>query len=152
MSDLFDTIVTAGDTERPSFRQAPVGDYLASVREARTVTANTGNKGIEVTFTLQENLNGADMEDVDLAKCRVKDTLWVTEKTIDFVKEKLGRISPETEGISIRDCVDVLPSSEVVLRIAHITHDREGKELRTPWLEVKGYYTKSWYFANKLAA
>ncbi len=45
----------------------------------------------------------------------------------------------------------MLPSSEVVLKIAHITHDREGKELRTPWLEVKGYYSKGWYFANKLA-
>lgn len=150
--DLFDTIISNNTSERPAFRQAPEGDYLVTVREAKIITAGTGTKGIEMTFTIQENLNGADLEGVELSKCRLRDTQYVTDKTAEYVVERLGRINPETVGQTIRDSLDLLPGSEVVVKIKHVTHNRQGEELRTPWLEVSGYYSKAWYFDNKMAA
>ncbi len=153
MADLFDIVIDSSGAERPAFRQAPVGDYVVVVREARKVTANTGSTGIELQFTMSEYLGDeAAMEGVDLAKCRLRDTLWVTEKTADFTKEKLMRITPEVQGLSFTDALDVLPGQEVVVKVKHITHNRQGEELKTPWLEVAGYYSMKWYFENRKAA
>jgi len=153
MSDLFDTVVNATDAERPAFRQAPEGPYLATVSQAKEVKASKGTKGIELHFTLQENLDSsADMDGVTLSKCRLRDTQWVTENTIPYVVERLSRIAPETVGKTFRDSLDILPGSEVVVIVKHITEDRNGKTLTTPWLEVSRYYSKDWYLANKMAA
>lgn len=153
MTDLFDSVIDSTGAERPAFRQAPVGDYLVVVREARKVTAGTGSTGIELSFTMREYFGDeAALEGVDLAKCRLKDTLWVTEKTIDFTKEKLARITDEVKGVSFTEALDILPGQEVVVKVAHITKNRQGEELKTPWLEVKGYYSTEWYFSNRKAA
>ena len=153
MADLFDTVISATESERPAFRQAPEGDYLVVVSEAREVTANSGTKGIEMKFTMLENLDpAADMEGVDLSKARLRNTQWVTEKTVDYVQERLGRISPETKGQTFREALDILPGSEVVVRVKHITEGRDGKTLRTPWLEVDRFYSKDWYFNQRQAA
>lgn len=154
MSDLFNTVISATDSERPAFRQAPEGDYLVTVSAAREVTSSKkGTKGIELTFTMQENLDdGADMEGVDLSKCRLRDTQWITENTVEYVQQRLSRIAPETVGQTFRDSLDILPGAEVVVRVKHITEGRDGKTLRTPWLEVDRYYSKDWYFSQRQAA
>lgn len=153
MSDLFNTVISATDSERPAFRQAPEGDYLVTVAAAREVKANSGNKGIEITFTMVENLDpAADMEGVDLSKARLRDTQWVTDRTVEYVQQRLTRINPETAGNTFRDALDILPGSECVVRVKHITEDRQGKALRTPWLEVDRYYSKDWYFNQNKAA
>ncbi len=149
---LFDTVISATDAEAPAFRQAPEGNYLATVRSARKVKANSGTEGIELQFTMQENLDAdADMDGVTLSKCRLRDTLWVTENTFERVRRDLARISADTVGSTFTDALDILPGAEVVVRVKHVTEDRNGKALNTPWLEVGGYYTKDWYFANRLA-
>lgn len=150
--ELFDTVIDNAGAERPAFRQAPVGDYLVVVREAKEVKANSGNRGIELNLTLIEYLGDADMGGVDLARCRLRDTLWVTEKTVEFTKEKMARITPEVVGVSFRDALDVLPGNEVVVRISHETEQRDGTPLRTPRLKVERYYSKDWYFANQRKA
>lgn len=151
--DLFDTVISKTEAEAPSYRQAPVGPYLCVVRAAKEVKASSGNKGIELTFTLVEGLDpSADMTGVDLSKARLKDTLWVTEKNLPYVQEKIARMSEEAVGVTFRDALDILPGSEVVLVIGHITEDRDGKPIRTPWLKVDRYYSKDWYFDNKMAA
>ncbi len=153
MTDLFSTIISANESERPAFRQAPEGDYLVVVQQAREVTANSGTKGIEMTFTMLENLDpAADMEGVDLTKARLRNTQWVSEKTVEYVQERLARIAPETVGNTFRDALDILPGAEVVVRVKHITQDRQGKALRTPWLEVDRFYSKDWYFNQRTAA
>jgi hypothetical protein len=150
---LFDTVITASDSEAPAFRQAPEGNYLVTVRSAKKVVANSGTEGIELQFTMMENLDdGADMEGVDLSKTRLRNTLWVTENTVERVRRDLARISPETAGETFTAALDILPGSEVVVRVKHITEDRQGKALRTPWLDVSSYYTKDWYFENRLKA
>ena len=155
MSDsLFDTVINAS-ADRPSFRQAPPGDYLVVVRDAKRIkSAQKGTPGIELTFTLREEVgnSGADMDGVDLARCRLNDTLWVTENTIGFVTEKLGRINTETVSLTLTDALDVLPGSEVVVRLKHQTENSKGETLRIPRLEVTGYYSTEWYFNNQKAA
>ncbi len=152
MSDLFDTVIQGSQVERPAFRQAPPGDYLAIVRDAKAVKANSGTQGMELNFTLTDYFGTADMEGVNLASCRLRDTQWITENTVEYVKERLGRITPEVEGISFRDAMDILPGNEVVLKVDHETTQRDGTPLRTPRLVVKSYYSKDWYFNNRKAA
>lgn len=152
MSDLFDTVIQGSQVERPAFRQAPPGDYLAIVRDAKKVKANSGTQGIELNFTLTEYFGKGDMEGVNLASCRARDTQWITENTVEFVKERLGRITPEVEGISFTDALDVLPGNEIVIKLEHETENRDGTPLRTPRLAVKGYYSKDWFFNNRLKA
>lgn len=154
MSDLFDSIVNA-PADRPPFKQAPAGDYLVRVREAKRVkSGQKGTPGIELTHTIIEEVgnSGADFEGVDLARCRLRDTLWVTENTVAFVTEKLGRINAETIGLTLADALDVLPGSEVVVRLKHETENSKGETLNIPRLEVVGYYSTEWYFNNKKAA
>ncbi len=150
---LFDDVISNTESDKPPFRQAPEDDYLVTVRAAKKVKASTGTEGIELTFTMQENLsNFGDMEGVDLSKCRLRDTKWVTEKTKEYVARDLARITPETVGQTFTDALDILPGAEVVVRVKHQTHNRNGEELRTPYLEVASYYTRDWYYANKMKA
>lgn len=152
MSDLFDTVISDVGADRPAYRQAPAGDYLAIVQSAKEVKANSGTRGIELNFTLREYFGTGDMDGVDLAKARARDTQWVTEKTVEYVKERFARINPETVGGTFRDALDVLPGSEVVLSISHETKNRDGSELRTPRLKIDRYYSVEWYDNNKKAA
>ena len=153
MVDLFDRVIERAKSDAPSFRQAPAGPYLCVVREANEVKAKSGNRGIELVFTMLEALDASvDMDGVDLSKCHLKDTLWVTEKNLPYVQEKIERVAPEVVGQSFRDALDILPGSEVVIIVNHITEDRHGKPLKTPWLEVGRYYSRDWYFNTKMAA
>lgn len=152
MTDLFDTVINSDAADRPPFRQAPPGDYLAKVREVKEVKANSGNRGIELTFTLLEAYHDADMEGVELSKCNLRDTQWVTEAALPYVQERLVRINADTKGVSIREAMEILPGSEVVVKIKHVTENSRGEPLRTPRLEVTSYYTLDWYMTNKRAA
>lgn len=148
---LFDEVITA-PSEAPAFRQAPEGTYLVTIRAAKKVKANSGTEGIEVTFTMQENLSGEDVDGVDLAKCRLRHTFWVTEKTLDFVRRDLARIDTATVGKTFTDALEILPGAEVVAKVKHITTNRDGEPLRTPYLEVASFYSKDWYYENKMKA
>jgi hypothetical protein len=152
MADLFDTVIENTASERPAFRQAPAGDYIATVRAAKIVKANSGTQGIELEFTLLDAMHDNDMTGVDLSKCRLRDTQWVSEKTLPYVQERLSRIAPETVGNSIRDALDILPGNEVVVNLSHETQNRDGTPLNTPRLKVDRYYSVEWYMANKKAA
>jgi len=152
MADLFDTVIENTASERPAFRQAPAGDYVATVRAAKIVKANSGTQGIELEFTLLDAMHDSDMTGVDLSKCRLRDTQWVSEKTLPYVQERLSRIAPETVGNSIRDALDILPGNEVVVNLSHETANRDGTPLNTPRLKVERYYSVEWYMANKKAA
>lgn len=152
MADLFDTVVSSTTSERPAFRQAPAGDYLVTVRSAKIVKANSGTQGIELEFTMMEPMHSEDMTGVDLPKCRLRDTQWVTDKTIQYVQERLSRIAPETVGNSIRDALDILPGNEVIVNLSHETQNRDGTPLNTPRLKVERYYSVDWYMNNKRAA
>lgn len=152
MTDLFDAVVTNSAVERPAFRQAPAGDYLAIVQSVKVVKANSGTQGIELTFTMLEPMSNVDMDGVDLAKCRLRDTQWVTDKTLPFVQERLARIAPESVGQTLRDALDILPGNEVVVSVSHETANRDGTPLNTPRLKVDRYYSVEWYTANKQAA
>lgn len=152
MADLFDTVVAATASERPAFRQAPAGDYLVTVAGVKIVKANSGTQGLELEFTMREPMHTEDMAGVDLAKCRLRDTQWLTEKTLPYVQERLARISPETVGNTIRDSLDILPGNEVIVTISHETANRDGTPLNTPRLKVERYYSLDWYGSNKKAA
>jgi hypothetical protein len=150
--DLFDTVVSNTAAERPAFRQAPAGDYLVIVRSAKVVKANSGTQGIELEFTLVDAMHNADMDGVDMSKCRLRDTQWVTDKTLGYVQERLARISPDTVGNTLRDALDILPGNEVVVSLSHETANRDGTPLNTPRLKVERYYSVEWYTNNKKAA
>jgi hypothetical protein len=150
--DLFDTVVAITATERPAFRQAPPGDYLVVVRSAKIVKANSGTQGIELEFTILEAMHNGDMEGVDLSKCRLRDTQWVTDKTLGFVQERLARIAPEMLGNTLRDALDILPGNEAVVKLSHETTNRDGTPLNTPRLKIESYYSVEWYTNNKRAA
>lgn len=150
---IFDEVILNTDTDKPAFRQAPVGDYLVTVRSARKTKANSGTEGIAMEFTMQEALTpDLDMDGVDLSRCRLRNTVWVTDKSLDIARRTLARISPETVGKSFTDALDILPGSEVVVKLKHQTEDRDGKPLNIPYLEVDGFYTRDWYYANRLKA
>lgn len=152
MADLFDTVISDAAVERPAFRQAPAGDYLATVQSVKLVKANSGTQGIEMVFTIMEPMHDEDMTGVELAKCRLRDTQWLTEKTLPYVQERLSRITMEVVGGSIRDAMDVLPGNEVVVSLSHETANRDGTPLNTPRLKVERYYSVEWYTNNKRAA
>lgn len=152
MADLFDTVISETAAERPAFRQAPVGDYLVTVQSVKIVKANSGTQGIELTFTMAEPMHNDDMTGVELAKCRLRDTQWITEKTIGYVQERLSRITTEVSGVTIRDALDILPGNDVVVSISHETENRDGTPLNTPRLKVERYYSVDWYTTNKKAA
>lgn len=152
MADLFDTVVSNTASERPAFRQAPAGDYLVTVAGVKIVKANSGTQGLELEFTMREPMHTEDMTGVDLSKCRLRDTQWLTEKTLPYVQERLARISPETVGNTIRDSLDILPGNEVIVTISHETANRDGTPLNTPRLKVERYYSLDWYGSNKKAA
>lgn len=152
MADLFDTVVSNTAAERPAFRQAPVGDYLVTVRSVQIVTAKKGTQGLELTYTMNEPMHDHDMTGVDLAKCRLRDTFWVTENSLPIVQDRLSRINTDTVGNSIRDALDILPGSDVVVTVAHETENRDGTPLNTPRLAASRYYSVEWYTTNKKAA
>jgi hypothetical protein len=152
VADLFDTVISDAAVERPAFRQAPAGDYLATVQSVKLVKANSGTQGIEMVFTIMEPMHNEDMTGVELAKCRLRDTQWLTEKTLPFVQERLSRITMDVVGGSIRDAMDVLPGNEVVVSLSHETANRDGTPLNTPRLKVERYYSVEWYTNNKRAA
>jgi hypothetical protein len=152
VADLFDTVISDAAVERPAFRQAPAGDYLATVQSVKLVKANSGTQGIEMMFTIMEPMHNEDMTGVELAKCRLRDTQWLTEKTLPFVQERLSRITMDVVGGSIRDAMDVLPGNEVVVSLSHETANRDGTPLNTPRLKVERYYSVEWYTNNKRAA
>lgn len=152
MTDLFDTVISNVAAERPSFRQAPAGDYLAIVQSVKAVKANSGTQGIELTFTLREVVSDTDMTDVDLSKVRCRDTQWISDKALPFVQERLARITDEVVGISFREALDVLPGNEVILSVSHETENRDGTKLNTPRLKVDRYYSVNWYMENKRKA
>lgn len=153
MSDLFESVISNNASERPAFRQAPPGDYFAKVQGAKKVKANSGTQGLELTFTLIEPAQTTlDMEGVELAKCRLRDTIWVTEKSLEIAKERLARINSDTQGNTISDALDILPGSDVVVRLSHETQNRDGTVLNTPRLKVDAYYSVAWYTENRMAA
>lgn len=150
---LFDEVIEHTESDKPPFRQAPVGNYLVTVRQARKVKANSGTEGIELQYTMQEALDpDADMEGVDLSRCRLRQTVWISEKSLDIARRTLARIAPETVGQTFTDALDILPGAEVVVTVKHITEDRAGQPLNIPYLEVDRIYSKDWFFANRLKA
>jgi hypothetical protein len=153
MSDLFESVISNNASERPAFRQAPPGDYFAKVQGVKKVKANSGTQGLELTFTLVEPAQTTlDMEGVELAKCRLRDTIWITEKSLDIAKERLANINSDTQGNTISDALDILPGSDVVVRLSHETQNRDGTVLNTPRLKVDRYYSVAWYTENRMAA
>jgi hypothetical protein len=154
-NDLFDTVILdEGDLERPAFRQAPPGDYLVMVRDAKRVKARTGTEGIELNFTIVEALNvDGDMDGVDLSRCRLRNTIYVTANNVDISRSTIRRIMPELTGKewSFATVIDDLPGAEVVVQLSHITEDRDGNPLRTPRLEVEKYFSVDWYNKNSRA-
>lgn len=151
-TDLFDTVISETASERPAFRQAPPGDYLVTVQSVKFVKANSGTQGIELTYTLGEPMHNEDMTGVELAKCRLRDTMWISEKSIGIVQERLSRITTEVVGNTLRDVADILPGNDVVVNISHETQNRDGTALNTPRLKVERYYSVDWYMNNKRAA
>lgn len=149
---LFDVVISETASERPAFRQAPAGDYLVIVRTAKIVKANSGTQGIELEFTLVDPMHDNDMTGVDISKCRLRDTQWVTDKTLGYVQERLSRITTEVVGETLRDALDMLPGNEVVVSLSHETANRDGTPLNTPRLKVERYYSVDWYMNNKRAA
>jgi hypothetical protein len=152
VADLFDTVVAETNAERPAFRQAPPGDYLVTVRAAKIVKANSGTQGIELEYTITEAMHDNDMDGVDLSKCRLRDTQWVTDKTLGYVQERLSRITTEVVGETLRDALDMLPGNDVVVNLSHETANRDGTPLNIPRLKVERYYSVDWYINNKKAA
>jgi hypothetical protein len=152
VADLFDTVVSETTAERPAFRQAPPGDYLVTVQSVKIVKANSGTQGMELTFTIVEPMHNEDMTGVELAKCRLRDTQWLTEKTLPYVQERLSRITKEVVGETLRDAMDMLPGTDVVVSVSHETANRDGTALNTPRLKVERYYSVEWYTTNKKAA
>lgn len=152
MTDLFDTVIEAADADRPAFRQAPAGHYLVSVREAKRRVAATGNSGIQLDFTMLEalDLDVDDLEGVDLAKVRLSDTLYITEASEQYTREKLQRITPDVVKSTYADALEILPGNEVVVKVIQETTDRNGATLRTPRLKITSYYTVKWFYENRL--
>ena len=153
MSDLFESVISNNASERPAFRQAPPGDYFAKVQSAKKVKANSGTQGLELTFTITDPAQTTlDMEGVELAKCRLRDTIYITDKSLDIAKERLANINSDTQGNTISDALDILPGSDVVVRLSHETQNRDGTVLNTPRLKVDRYYSVAWYTENRMAA
>lgn len=146
---FFDEIV---GKERAPFRQAPEGIYLVTVKSARRVKANSGNEGIDIAFVLNENLDGADLEGVELGRCQMSTTFWTDAKSEQFTRDRLRYINPETAGLTGAEALEVLPGSQVVVQIAHETHNRKtGEPLNTPRLKPIKFWSTDYYFNKKVA-
>lgn len=143
--DVFDKIIGENLSDGPSFRQAPPGAYLAMIRSVTKTTSKLNNPGLKLDFTLIEALHGEDMTGVQLSKCRANTVLWLTPAALPYTQSTLRILNPGTNGKTIRDAMDILPGTELVIIVSHTTHDSNGKELNIPWLNVENTYTVEWY-------
>jgi hypothetical protein len=148
MSDFFNEVVG----EAKPFIQAPPGHYLARVTNAKKVKANSGNVGIELNFVLLENLDGQDMTDVDLGKCRASRTLWTDPASRDMTLQRMRTINPDVVGKTVDDAIELMGGNEVVIAVEHITTNRStGEPLNIPRLDPKKFWSLD-YYNEKVAA
>lgn len=151
---LFDEIIT--ETEREPFKQIPQGFYRVRVRDAQRVKSQGGTDGIRLNFDILQALEveGDDVPDDNrLGRARLSDTLWISEATLNSKyppKDKLAAINPDVVGMSYAESISVLPGSEVVVRLKHVTVDRNGETLRIPRLEVVAYYEQESFFQRRM--
>lgn len=149
--DIFDKTLERSTTERPSFRQAPPGAYLVTVRSVKPFRSpKTGTNGLEFVFTMREAVHSDDMTGVDLSRCLLKDTQWVTENSLPYLQERFERISKDTVGKSVREALDYLPGCELIVDVSHETHNSNGDEHKIPFLKVNRYYSVDYYMNKKL--
>lgn len=136
-ADIFDTVL--GDIPEPKY--APDGKYRALIREVKAAeNPNTGNKGRELDFRLLEALSGQDTTGVELSEERVRDTIWVTEKSAFIARETVQKMAPDLlPTVPLKEAFEQLRGREVVIHLKKITTDRTGKPLRFPRLQVDGY-------------
>ncbi len=149
--NLFDVVI--GSTpDAGSKRLPPEGPYLARVRGIKIVDGSKG-QGIRMEFTLLESLHNEDMTGVELSRVRgVSGTVWVTTAALNNTLRILTRINKEVSGKSVREALEYLPSSEVVLDLVHNTRiAKDGVTVEGPFIEVKGYNSVEWYMANRAA-
>lgn len=146
-TSFFDEVVG----ESKPFIQAPPGNYLVRVTSAKKVKANSGNLGIEINFALVENLDGQDMTDVDLGRCRMSRTLWTDPASADITRGRLRAINPATAKMTGTDAIEVLPGSEVVVAVEHITEGKDGQPLNVPRLNPVKFWSLD-YYNEKIAA
>lgn len=146
-TSFFDEVVGAA---KP-FMQAPPGNYLTRVSGAKKVKANSGNIGIELNFALLENLDGQDMTDIDLGRCRMSRTLWTDPASADITRQRLRTINADTAKLTGDAAIEVLPGSEVVVAVEHITTNQKGEPLNIPRLNPTKFWSVS-YYNEKVAA
>jgi len=143
--DVFDSIIGKNTSERPAFRQAPPGAYTAMIRSVTKTTSKKNNHGLKLDFTLIEALHDEDMTGVQLSKCRADTVLWLTEAALPYTQSTLRILNPDTNGKTIRDAMDILPGTELVVIVSHRTHDENGEEFKIPWLKIDNTYSVEWY-------
>ena len=136
-ADIFDTIL--GDIQTK--RTAPGGKYRALVHDVKEANnPKNGNRGRELHFRLLDAMNGQDLTDVSLEDEQVRDTIWVTPKSLPIARETIQRMAPDTPStLGIREAFENLRGREVIIHTELMTMGRDGKPLRFPRLQVTGY-------------
>lgn len=136
-ADIFDTVL--GDIPEPQY--APDGKYRALVTDVKVAeNPKNGNRGRELAFRLLEPLSGQDVTGVNLAEERVRDTIWVTDKSSFIARETVQKMAPDiTPATKLSEAFEQLRGREVVIHIKKVTTDRNGAALRFPRIQVAGY-------------
>ncbi len=136
--DVFDTLL--GDIQ--TIKSAPDGTYRALIVDVKEANnPNNGNKGRELHFRLLTPLSGQDMSSVSLQDERVRDTVWVTPKSLNVVRDTvISKIAPDLPAtLPIKEAFELLKGRECTITLELETKDRQGNILRFPRHKVKAY-------------
>lgn len=134
------------DKDPSTFERPPVlpeGDYLVTVLDYR-IDKTPGKDGkeptqfVEYTYGIQstvgDSVNEEDLEGIDMAKQKVRDTFYLTDAALYRIREfweKAGCL----EG-TMRDSLQASKGQSVILTVAHSPNPREPER---PYVNVRGY-------------
>jgi hypothetical protein len=132
------------DFSKPAkvFRALPSGRYLAHIIEDKETVSQGGTPGLQVLFGVDSALDNQDLTDIDLARVKVFDTHWITEKSIGVVQDNFFRkVFPEYEGksLDLATARNEMINRPVVINIRTLLKDKNGATLKYPRYEVQTY-------------
>jgi len=140
MTDLSIFNTAIGDIKEPAI--FPDGKYIVTCAKHEVGTAGKKDTPYcDLTFRVNEALDGQDLSDFDLTAYNLTDRMWLTDKSAFYVMQNLKQINPDSENAeSIGDAVEnYVVGSQVIVNVGpdkSSTSDRRKVILR---YETLGY-------------
>lgn len=146
MADVLDleSLILDDYPDAPEFRPVPGGRLLVTAQEYKAIeNPNNGNRGFEVTFTVDELAGGQDAEGVDVTKAKIFHAFWFTEASIPYAKADIFKIAPDLKNkkVPLPQLVESLMGRQVIVETSLQTHDKKKNKLKYPRHRIEDFET-----------